>query len=306
MSRSWVAASVRGRALARRRVGAAGARRLASAHTAGEAIAMLAETPYSHDVRAGDSMVEAQHGIGAALLWNLRVLGGWVPRDGAPALRALAGAFEVANIEEHLRSLHGEVPGPTFRLGTYATAWPRVVVTTSVHDMRDVLSTSAWGDPGGDGTRTIRLYLRTTWAARVSRVLPMAHGWMASALALLVTRETMVGRALPESVITAAEPLLGSTWADAPRTSAGIPTLPRDIAWVLADVAGPQDLWRAEAAWWRRVEREAFSLLRGSSFDVVPPVAALAVLAVDAWRVRAALETAAGHHDDLELFDAVA
>ena len=75
---------------------------------------------------------------------------------------------------------------------------------------------------------------------------------------------------------------------------------------MLADVAGPQDLWRAEAAWWRRVEREAFSLLRGSSFDVVPPVAALAVLAVDAWRVRAALETAAGHHDDLELFDAVA
>jgi hypothetical protein len=37
-----------------------------------------------------------------------------------------------------------------------------------------------------------------------------------------------------------------------------------------------------------------------------PTVAALALLAVDAWRVRAALETAAGQHDDLELFDAVA
>ncbi len=108
VSRDWVAASVRARALARRRLGPAGARRLAASAGADEAISTLADTSYGHDVRVGDSMATAQHGIGAALLWNLRVLGGWVPRTGVPALRALAAAFEVANIEEHMRSLHAE------------------------------------------------------------------------------------------------------------------------------------------------------------------------------------------------------
>ncbi len=307
MSRDWVAASVRARALARRRLGPAGARRLAAAAGADEAISLLADTSYGHDVRVGDSMATAQHGIGAALLWNLRVLGGWVPRQGVPALRALAAAFEVANIDEHLRALHAEPAGPTYRLGSFATAWPRVVATTNVHDLRTVLATSAWGDPGGDGTRTISLYLRATWMARVAATLPMTRSWMQSAAALLVTRERMLGsRAIPESVLDAVEPLLGPGWCDAPRSSAGIPELPLDVGWVLAGVSSPDELWRAEASWWRHVEREAFTLLRGSSFDDVPAVAAMAVLAADAWRVRAALETAAGHRDDLELFDAVA
>lgn len=307
MSRDWVAASVRARALARRRLGPAGARRLATAAGADEAISALADTSYGHDVRAGDSMATAQHGIGAALLWNLRVLGGWVPRPGVPALRALAAAFEVANIDEHLRSLHAEPAGPTYRLGSFATAWPRVVATTSVHEVRTVLETSGWGDPGGDGTRTISLYLRAAWMVRVCATLPMTRPWMQSAAALLVTRERMLGsRAIPEPVLDALEPLLGPGWRDTPRSPSGMPELPDDVGWVMAGVSGPEDLWRAEASWWRHVEREAFSLLRGSSFDDVPTVAAMAILAADAWRVRAALETAAGRRDDLELFDAVA
>jgi len=192
VSRDWVAASVRARALARRRLGPAGARRLATAAGADEAVTALADTSYGHDVRSGDTMARAQYGIGAALLWNLRVLGGWVPRPGVPALRALAAAFEVANIDEHLRSLHGEPAGPTSRLGSFATAWPRVVVTTSVHDLRTVLATSAWGDPGGEGTRTISLYLRAAWMARVAATLPMTASWMQSSAALLVTRERLL------------------------------------------------------------------------------------------------------------------
>lgn len=268
---------------------------------------MLADSPYGHDVRVGDSLAGAQHAIGGALLWNLRVLGGWVPRPGVPALRALAAAFEVANIDEHLRALHGEPAGATYRLGSFATAWPRVVATTNVHDLRQVLATSAWGDPGSDATRTITLYLRVTWLDRVARTLPMTERWMQSAAALVVTRERMLASAgIPESVATAAEPLLGSAWREGPRSADGLPALPSEVMWALDGVHSASDLWRAEAAWWRRVERDAFALLRGSSFDIVPTAAALAALAVDAWRVRAALETAAGRHDDLGLFDAVA
>lgn len=307
MTRAWVAASVRARALARRRVGPAGARRLAAAPSAREAIELLADTSYGHDVRGTDSLADAEHDVGAALLWNVRVLGGWVPRTGVPALRALAAGFEVANIDEHVLALHGEPAGPTYRLGSFATAWPRVVATTNVHDLRQVLATSAWGDPGSDARRTIALYLRMTWLARVARTVPMTQAWMQAAAVLLVARERSLGVAgTPDALATAAEPLLGSAWRDSARSPAAIGDTVPEVAWVLTGVDGPADLWRAEARWWRRVEQDGFTLLRGSSFDIVPTVAALAVLAVDAWRVRAALETAAGQRDDLGLFDAVA
>jgi hypothetical protein len=77
---------------------------------------------------------------------------------------------------------------------------------------------------------------------------------------------------------------------------------------VLDGIDQIQDLWRGEAAWWHRVEGDGFALLRGSGYDRKPVVGALAVLAVDAWRVRAALETAArgGAGPTLEAFDGVA
>ena len=143
MSTAWVAATVRARALARRRVGAAGARRLAASGSVREAVTALAETPYGHDVRATDTIVAAQHAVAASVLWHVRVLGGWVPRSGVPSLRAMAAAFEVANIDEHVRALRGRDSGPLFRLGSFATAWPRVVTTTSVAELREQLRTSS-------------------------------------------------------------------------------------------------------------------------------------------------------------------
>lgn len=307
MSSAWVAASVRGRALARRRLGASGARRIAASRSLAEAVAVLAESSYGHDVRSADSLAQAQHAVGATLLWHVRVLGGWVPRSGTPALRALAAAFEIANVDEHLRMLQSEPAGPTFRLGSFATAWPRLVDTTSRRDLKDVLTTSAWGDPGGEGVRTIRIYLRMSWAARVGRTVPMAHAWMAGAAALLVGRERLVAeRSLPESVVRTAGPLIGVDWVDQRGLVPLRDALPVTASWVLDGVGEPAELWRAEAAWWRRVEHDAFVHLRGSSFDLEPTVAALALLAVDAWRVRAALETAGGQNQGLELFDAVA
>ena len=83
--------------------------------------------------------------------------------------------------------------------------------------------------------------------------------------------------------------------------------LPPQARWALEDVRDPSDLWSAEAAWWLRVERDAWAMRSafrpGQREDVV---AAVALLTVDAWRVAAALELAAQGGRPLEAFDAVA
>ena len=307
MSAAWVAASVRARALARRRVGAAGARALAAAGSVSDAVAALADTPYGHDVRALDDLAAAQHGSAAALLWHLRVLGGWVPRSGTPALRALAAGFEVANTDEHLQTLRGDPAEPPFRLGSFATAWPRLVRTASTREVREVLTASAWGDPGGEGVRTIRLAMRMSWAARVASAVPQARAWAAGAAALLAARERVVaGRAVPAEVVRLGEPVLGSTWSTATTLPELAATLDPEACWPLAEVAHPQDLWRAEGAWWQRVERDGFTMLAHAGFGSDPVVGALAVLAADTRRVRAALEAAAAGPHAREPFDALA
>ena len=75
---------------------------------------------------------------------------------------------------------------------------------------------------------------------------------------------------------------------------------------MLSDGGDPTGLWRAEAGWWRRVEQDGFALLHRGRFDAAPLIGAAAVLAADAWRVRAALEIAARGGMPLEVFDAVA
>ncbi len=79
MSGGWVAGSVRARALARRRLGADAARELAACGSLAEALQALAATPYGRESQPGLTLAEAQHGIAAAILWDLRVLAGWLP-----------------------------------------------------------------------------------------------------------------------------------------------------------------------------------------------------------------------------------
>jgi hypothetical protein len=51
------------------------------------ALSLLVGTPYGHEVRVDQSLEEAQHGVAATRLWHLRLLGGWVPRQGADLVR---------------------------------------------------------------------------------------------------------------------------------------------------------------------------------------------------------------------------
>jgi len=314
VSTSWVAGVVRAKALARRRVGAAGARRIAAEPGLTAAVDALAATPYGHDVQPGQSLEQAQHAATAALLWNMRVLAGWLPRSGADVVRLLAAAFELADVDEHLARLDGDPAGPTYVLGTLDTAWLRVSTTTSLEEAAAVLATSPWRLRDVATRRELVLGLRLAWADAVVAGVPEAATWARSAATLMVLREVLVeghplGAELGSRAGDVVGPGLVAALAGHRSDLAGLRTvLPGDVRWVLDDIAGAGDLWRAEAAWWRRVERDGFALLRGSGYDRGPVVGALAVLAVDAWRVRAALETAArgGTGAELEVFDALA
>jgi hypothetical protein len=91
MSTAWVAGSVRAASLSRRRVGAAGALSLAGSPDLRSALTTLAASPYGHEVHADHTIGEAEHAIGAMLLWHLRVLAGWLPREGSDVIRLLFG-----------------------------------------------------------------------------------------------------------------------------------------------------------------------------------------------------------------------
>lgn len=314
MTAAWVAGVVRAKALARRRLGAGAARAVAMQPSLVEAVEALAATPYGHDVRAGQTLAEAQHAVGASLLWNMRVLAGWLPRAGADVVRLLAAGFELANLDEHLSTLDGEPAAPPYALGTLETAWTRLSSTRTPGAAAEVLAASAWRLRGVSTRRELRLGPRLAWADSVVARVPEAAAWARGGAALLVLREVALeGRQLPPPLARQASYVLGrgvveATSGRATDLSAVRAALPTATRWVLEGVDRVEELWRAEAHWWRRVESDGFALLRRSDYDRGPVVGALAVLAVDAWRVRAALETAArgGSGAELEAFDGVA
>lgn len=307
MSVGWVAASVRARAMTNRRVGGAGARVLAASPSFESAMSTLTATPYAHDVRLGQSPAGAQRAIVATVVWNLRVLAGWAPRHGVVVLRVLLGALEAANVEDHLRRMAGADPPPPYRLGGLATAWPQLERTTSPGELRGVLAASPWGDPGGDTIREVGLTMRTSWADRAIATVPVCTPWMGGATALLLAREVVLnGRVLPGRAVVSATRVVGSAAMAArtlPELAAALPTSAR---WVLADVTDPADLWRAEAGWWRRIERDGFDWVRQAEPGPEVLVGAAAMMAADAWRARAAIELAARGGKPMEAFDAVA
>ncbi len=311
MSSSWVAPSVRARALAQRRLGAAGTRDLAAAATFAQALDLLAGSPYGRDVHRGQSVAQAQHAVAATLLWHMRVLAGWLPRGDARLLRILAGGFEVANVDERLREIAGSGSEEPFRLGGLSTSWPMLATATSTEQMRTLLARSAWRDPGSDTVEGLRIGMRLAWAQRVSAGLPRARAWAVGAASLLIARRHLLDQwPIPAPTALLATRLLGTKWT-ASRTLEGfVGSLPADARWALTEIDDAGDLWRAEARWWARVAGDGFGLLRRPIGTPEPVIGAVAVLAADAWRVRAALEVAARGGattaSALEAFDAVA
>jgi hypothetical protein len=307
MSGGWVAGSVRARAMVRRCIGAGAARELAACGSLPEALQALAATPYGRERLLGLTLSAAQHRIASAILWDLRVLAGWLPGDGVQLLRALAGWFELANVEEQLQAMADRPGDAEFALGVLATAWPRLRQAASPAPQRAGRAASAWGDPGGETAEAVLQGMRSRWAARVAAAGEPARSWAAGAEALLLAGQRFPpGHEARDAGAGGAPGALGPATAGAVTLEDLGRRLPARARWVLAGISSPDDLWRAEAAWWVRVERDGFRLLRTSGFDRRPVLGAVAVMAADARRVRAALEIAARGGGPLEAYDAVA
>lgn len=292
MSLAWVAGSVRARLLLGHRLDAEAARELGRSESLADALALLSGTTYS-EAAGADSLEKAQRAVAARLAIELRVLAAWLPRGGADAVRALAGWFELVNVEDRLAYLAGGPLHPPFHLGILSSVWETAARTQSATELRAVLGASSWGDPGGDEPEDIHAALRFGWARRVGGRVPEARAWAAGAAAILLAEELFLSSRRPrQTLVRRAD--LGSDWADAGSIAELRSRLPRRAAWALAHVVEPAELWRAEIAWWRAVAAEAEALVRSrrDGRDVI--VGAVVLLGLDALRVTTALAVASG------------
>ena len=308
MPASWVAASTRARLLGGRRIGRLGAAAIASSGGLGPALQMLQASPYGTNVDSGMSLEAAQRQVAATILWNLRVLAGWLPPGGSSILMPLVAWFEIANIEERLAYLSGDLRAAPYQLGSLGTAWRAVSRATTADAVREALTRSWWGDPGTSDPSGMVLALRFKWAGWVAGFVPGAEAWAATAAALLGARVRCVSTASPGGL----PQIPGRVYGLPPgwQQVASLPQLravmaPR-LAWVLDGVEEPSDLWVAEARWWSRVEADAAQMVLRSRYGPSAVVGIAMLLGHDAWLTRAALGAAARGLQAKGVFDAVA
>lgn len=305
MRASWVAGSTRARLLVGNTIGRERALEVGRASSLAAAIAGLAGTLYGERLTADASLAAAQRHVAATLLWHIRILAGWLPPAGSARTRALAGWFEIANVDAVLAELEGAESRPPFDLGTLACAASGIAGARSGADLRAALARSEWGDPGGDGPAEIVRGMRLAWARRLLAVVPEAGTWALGGVALLLARDVAGGHA-PAGLEAARLHELRLPLAGAANVAELARLLPAGANWVLADTED-DDLWRAEGRFWTRVESDARRLVQAAAGPATV-TGAVALLAVDARRVSAALAAASygGGQRVLEVLDAVA
>lgn len=306
MKADWVAASVRARAMARRRVGAGACRRLAGRSSIAAALRDLEGTGYAAPLDGVSGLEDAQRATADAVLWQMRVLAGWLPAGGTRLVRAAAAGFERENILTLARHLDGAPDRPEHALGALATAWPRLRGSTTREELDAALRRSPWGDPGEGDPAELADVLRIGWLRELVAAAPQARPWVATAAALTVGRLVVVDGSRPSPRLRRlVRPLIGEVWAKSGDLTDLRSALPVALRGVLDGIDRPQELWRAEVRAVATVEDDAFGLLRTAMPGPSVVLGAIAVLAVDAWRLRAAL-AAAEAGGGSEVLDAVA
>lgn len=308
MKADWVAASVRARSMAQRRAGAGTSRAMAAQPTLDSAMTLLRESGYGQRLARARGLAGAERAVQETVLWQLRVLAGWLPASGTSLARAAAGIYEIENIMALTYSLTGGGPAPEFyALGALATAWPRVRTAATPEELAALLRASAWGDVGSAVPGPMRDALTVAWVRRLASSAAAARSWCGAACVLLAARIVLVDDADPSAqVLRLLSPVLGRSWETASGIEGLTAALPPSLRGTVVGVASPKDLWRAEARAHAAVENDGFRLLRGSMPGPEVVLGAIAVLFMDGWRVRAALAAAAVGAGSSEVLDAAA
>jgi hypothetical protein len=305
MPASWVGASVRAKLLGNRRLGSGGAAAIANSGRLAAGLQLLTNSPYGADLTTDMTLEEAQRHVASTVLWNMRLIAGWLPPGGSATLQPLAAWFEIANIEERLAYMGGGGHPSPYQLGHLGIAWPGVSRSTTPEAVRAAIARSRWGDPGTSEPDVMVLAMRFRWAAWVATAVPDAALWAATASALLAARVRFSPSrvSLRQTVRPYGLPV-GWSQVSSPGELRAI--MPRHIAWVLDGVEDVTGLWQAEARWWSRVREDASEMLVRSRYGPTVVVAVVALLAHDAWLARAALAAAARGQLGKRAFDAVA
>lgn len=306
MTVGWVASSTRGRALVSRVVGSAGAVAIARADWP-TAVELLGAGVAGRRLPPVPSRADARWAAIDATAWELRVLSGWLPPGQGSLVRLFGAPLEIAAIERHLAALRGgAASGPPVQLGALSVALPRVRASTTPEQIRQVLSTSVWGDPGGSDAVSMALGLRLGLARRAARWGTILGPWARGAAAVIVARERFsFGRPLPPTAERVAGLLLGRRWRGVTTVADFVDALPETASWPLVGIDDPVDLWRAEGAVVRRIGDDAESVVAAGRPTRATVIGVMALLLVDLWRTLAAIELAGRGPVDLDLLESV-
>ena len=181
-------------------------RQLASCTSLGDALRLLSASRYGASIEPEETLAAAQRDIARALLWDLRVLAGWLPPDGLRLLRILAAWFEVANVDELLQSIAGRPAEPSS-----ASARSRRLGAAAPGGQPSVTCGPRWPSRPG-GTLAASRYTRCawacvrSWAARAAALGDPARTWAARAAALLVAGERLAAGRRPDPVALGRRP----------------------------------------------------------------------------------------------------
>ncbi len=292
MSAGWVAGSVRARLLLERRLGAEGARAVASCGSLEAALARARRHGLRACRRGASGLEDAQRAVAAQTLLELRILAGWLPRGAAEGSARSRAWFELVNVENRLVYLRGGRLRPAVRA---RRACRRVAAGGARAEPRRAargLRNSVWGDPGGEEPEEIQLVPPARLGAAGARAAPEAEHW-----ALGARRCCCRGRGRCSSAArrrpAGARPRSGPVGARASSLDDVARRAPAGVAWPLAGVEWSDELWRAEAA------LVAGGRARGRAAGARPARGARcrrrrgALLGLDAVRVAAALGVAA-------------
>lgn len=160
---------------------------------------------------------------------------------------------------------------------------------------------------GEGGQAGLRDVLTLVWLRRLAAVAPEARPWAEAGCALTAARIVLVEQAAPSPrILQLLRPIIGRTWESAADLAQFRVALPSSARAVLAGIEAPEQLWRAEVGMRVAVEADGFRLLRSPRAGPEVVLGAIAVMAMDAWRVRAALAAAAAGTRSSEVLDAVA